>query len=73
MDEIAREAVNRLRDTLGGELLLADDEGYESVRPIWNAMHDQRPAVIVRPRTAEDVVAALTVARTHRMPIAVRG
>ncbi|MEO6579486.1 MAG: FAD-binding oxidoreductase [Candidatus Limnocylindria bacterium] len=73
MDEIVREAISRLRDTLDGELFLADDEGYESARPIWNAMHDQRPAVIVRPRTSDDVIAALAVARDHDIPIAVRG
>ena len=36
-------------------------------------MIDKRPGVIARPRTAADVVACVNVARTHGLPIAIRG
>ena len=41
--------------------------------PIWNAMHDRRPALIARPRSAPDVAAAIGFARAGGLPIAVRG
>ena len=62
-----------LRSRLQGELLLPDDPGYDEARPIWNAMHDRRPALIVRPRGGDDVAAAIAFAREHRLPIAIRG
>src|SRR5256885_17247835 len=36
-------------------------------------MHDRRPALIARPRSAPDVAAAIGFARAERLPIAVRG
>ena len=62
-----------LRGRLTGELLLPEDEGYEEARKIWNAMHDRRPAMIVRPRATDDVVVALAFAREHNLSIAIRG
>ena len=53
----------KLRGQLDGELVLPDDDGYDEARVIWNAMHDRRPALIVRPRSTGDVVAALAFAR----------
>ncbi len=56
-----------------GEVIVPGDPGYDSSRAIWNAMHDRRPALIARCRTARDVVAALGHGREHGLPIAVRG
>ncbi|MDQ3150016.1 MAG: FAD-dependent oxidoreductase, partial [Chloroflexota bacterium] len=67
------EAARALGDRITGEVLLPEDDGYEASRTVWNAMHDRRPAVIVRPRATGDVVAALAFARAHELPVAVRG
>ena len=67
------DAARELRGRITGEVIVPDDERYDEARAIWNAMHDRRPAVIVRPRRTEDVVEALAFARANDLPIAVRG
>lgn len=56
-----------------GEVILPGDDAYDDARLVWNRMVDRRPAAVVRPGRAEDVVAALQFARGHDLPIAVRG
>jgi FAD/FMN-containing dehydrogenase len=55
-----------------GEVITADDAAYDEARRLWNAIHDRRPAVIVRPSTAEKVATAIRFARDHDMVIAVQ-
>ena len=62
-----------LTTTIGGDLLLPDHARYEETRRVWNAMIDRRPAAIVRPRTVDDVAAAVRFAREQGLEIAVRG
>ena len=62
-----------LRKSVRGAVIAPGDAAYERGRRVWNAMIDRCPAVIVRPRSAVDVIAAVTFAREHRLPIAVRG
>jgi FAD/FMN-containing dehydrogenase len=57
----------------GGTVIRPGEPGYDTARAIWNAMHDRRPALIVQPRSAEDVAAAIRFARAQGRPIAVRG
>jgi FAD/FMN-containing dehydrogenase/trans-aconitate methyltransferase len=57
----------------GGTVIHPDDAGYDSARAVWNAMHDRRPALITRPRSAQDVAAAIGYARAEGLLIAVRG
>jgi FAD/FMN-containing dehydrogenase len=56
-----------------GQVITADDDRYDELRSIWNAMHDRRPALIARCENAADVVAAIAYARRHALVIAVRG
>jgi len=66
--------VQLLRETIRGEALQPGDGGYADAAPIWNGMFDnRRPALIVRCRGAADVIAAIDVARSHALPVAVRG
>src|SRR6202042_3804972 len=55
-----------------GTVIRRDEAGYDEARAIWNAMHDRRPALIARPRSARDVAAAIGYARAEGLLIAVR-
>lgn len=71
---VLKEAVvTALQARLRGELLRADNEGYDEARRLWNALFDKRPALIVRCAEASDVIHAVNFARTHQLPVAVRG
>ncbi|HTU30049.1 MAG TPA: FAD-binding oxidoreductase [Solirubrobacteraceae bacterium] len=56
-----------------GTITTPDDPGYDEQRAVWNLMHDRRPALLVRPRSADDVATALAHARDNGLRIAVRG
>jgi FAD/FMN-containing dehydrogenase len=58
---------------LAGAVILPDDEAYGEARLVWNGMIDRRPALIVRPRNAEDISQAVRFARLHQLQVAVRG
>ncbi len=66
-------ALIALRAAVAGEVLVAGDPGYDAARAVWNAMIDRHPAVIVRCRTSNDVVAGVNAAREHGLPVSVRG
>ncbi|HET7520955.1 MAG TPA: FAD-binding oxidoreductase [Candidatus Limnocylindria bacterium] len=55
-----------------GDVITAADAAYDEARRLWNAIHDRRPAVIVRPRSAEGVAAAVQFARDKGLVIAVK-
>jgi FAD/FMN-containing dehydrogenase len=65
--------IRDLRGSLSGKVLLANDEGYDTARRLWNPMFDRRPALIARCAAAEDVVRAVNFARAHDLLTAVRG
>ena len=48
------------------------DAGFDEACAVWNAMVDHRPALIVRCRRADDVVAALALARREGLEVGVR-
>ena len=47
--------------------------GYDAARAVHNGLVDRRPALIVRCRTTNDVVAALAFARRAGLEVSVRG
>jgi hypothetical protein len=65
-------ALEQFRGTIRGDLLKPGDPGYAD-RPIYNAMHRRRPALIVRCTGTADVVEAVRFARERRLLVAVRG
>ena len=58
--------------TIRGDVLKPADPGYAD-KPIYNAMHRHRPALIVRCTGTADVVDAVKFARARGLVVAVRG
>ncbi|WP_254530388.1 FAD-binding oxidoreductase [Natrinema gelatinilyticum] len=56
-----------------GDVVSPSDEEYDAARAIWNGMIDRYPALVARCAGVADVVAAVTFAREHDLPLAVRG
>ena len=56
-----------------GALVRPEDEGYDALRAVWNAVVDRRPAMIARCESTADVVAALRYGREAGLEIGVRG
>jgi FAD/FMN-containing dehydrogenase len=66
-------AVEELRRSLAGDVLVAADPEYDLARRSFNAAIDRRPAVIARCRGPVDVATAFGFARTNGLEVAVRG
>src|SRR5215210_5718026 len=67
------ELVRELAPRISGSVLSPQDAGYDEARAVHNGLVDRSPAVIVRARTAGDVVAALAFARRAGLEVSVRG
>jgi FAD binding domain/Berberine and berberine like len=65
--------VQRFATALRGELLGPEDVGYDRVRAVFNGMVDRRPALIVRCVGVADVMRGVEFARSHDLPLSVRG
>src|SRR5688572_21542357 len=65
-------ALPTLDERFSGDIVRPSDPRYGAARTLWNAMVDRRPALIARPRTAEEVVTAILGARDTGLEIAVR-
>jgi FAD/FMN-containing dehydrogenase len=66
-------ALGDFRACLHGEVILPDDDGYDSARRVWNGMIDNYPAMIIRCTNRADVAHAVEFARRKPLPVAVRG
>jgi FAD/FMN-containing dehydrogenase len=64
--------IKDFRAGLRGKLLLAQDDGYDQARRIWNGVFDRNPALIARCAETADVVQALRFARAHGLLTAVK-
>jgi FAD/FMN-containing dehydrogenase len=58
---------------VSGSLLGPQDPRYEAARAVHNGLIDRRPALIVRCRTTNDVIAALALARRAGLEVSIRG
>jgi hypothetical protein len=56
-----------------GEILQPGDPGYDEARHVWNGTIDRFPAMIARCRSTGEVAAAVRMATSARLEIAVRG
>ncbi len=64
--------LDQLRRSFRGELIAPADATYDDARRLWNALHDRRPSVIVRPTSAVEVATAIRFGREHGLEVAVR-
>ncbi len=70
---IATETLDAVRAALSGNLLQAEDSGYDDARKLHNGLIDKKPALIVRCAGTADIVDAVNLAREHKLEVAVRG
>jgi len=69
--QLAPRHLDQLRRS-AGEVITPDDVTYDDARRLWNAIHDRRPAAIVRPTTAQKVAVAVQFAREHDLEVVVK-
>jgi FAD/FMN-containing dehydrogenase len=68
-----RAAASTLRELLDPSRVLISGPAYDDARRVWNGAVEHRPALVVQPVNPSEIQAALGVARTHRLPMSVRG
>ncbi len=71
--EVNDEALDGLRMSVRGDVILPGDAALAGVRPVYNAMYPGSPGLVVRPSGTADVVDAVNFARDHGLVVAVRG
>ncbi len=67
------DAIEQFGAGLRGNLLRQADDGYDEARTIYNAMIDNRPALIARCAGVADVIHAVDLARNDDLLVSVRG
>ena len=70
---LQEDIIRKFKESLRGELILADDAGYDEARSIWNAMIDRRPALIARCLGVADVLTCVNFAREHNVALSIKG
>jgi FAD/FMN-containing dehydrogenase len=69
---LTESTINGLKSRFQGELLTPGDSRYETARTVFNCAINRRPALIARCASADDVIAAVNLAREEQLPVAVR-
>lgn len=59
--------------SIAGNLVTEADHEYDDARSLWNAMIERRPELIIRAGELTNIPLALDFARSHHLPLAVRG
>jgi FAD/FMN-containing dehydrogenase len=70
---LEEDTIRKFKESLRGELILAEDAGYNDARSIWNAMIDRRPALIARCLGVADVVTCVNFARERGVILSIKG
>ena len=73
MTKLQATRIEALKGNFRGQVILPDDDLYESARKVWNATIDKHPALIARCATTADVVSAVNFAKDNGLVLAVRG
>lgn len=64
--------IDTLLAPIRGRVVGSEDVDYNALREVFNAMHDRRPARIVRPADPEDVATTIRAAKGSGLTLAVR-
>ena len=64
--------LDQLRQSFAGDIITPRDDTYDEARRLWTAIHDRRPAVIVRPTSVDEVATAIRFGRDNELELAVR-
>jgi FAD/FMN-containing dehydrogenase len=70
--KVEDDELEQFRASLRGDVLAPGDDGFDA-NPIYNVMHNRRPALKVRPTGTADVVDTVNFARQRNLLVAVRG
>src|SRR5918992_2463325 len=70
---LQEDTIRKFKESLRGELILANEPGYDDARSIWNAMIDRRPALIARCLGVADVVTCVNFARERGLTLSIKG
>jgi FAD/FMN-containing dehydrogenase len=69
---LEKAALQELRDSLRGALILPGEPGYDQARRVLNQSIDRRPALVVQPTGVADVSTAVNFARERDLLLAVK-
>jgi hypothetical protein len=70
---LAEADVQGLAAALRGDLIRPEDDRYDTAQAVFNATVDRRPALIVRCAGVSDVMRGVEFARSHDLPLSIRG
>src|SRR5215475_11808046 len=70
---VASSSINQLKSQFRGELIVPEDQGYDTARSVFNAAIDRRPALIARCANRDDVIQAVNFARQQNLLVSIRG
>jgi FAD/FMN-containing dehydrogenase len=65
--------VANFRTEIRGQVITAEDGGYEEARKIWNGMVDKHPVMIVKCSGNTDVIRTVNFAKRNGLQLSVRG
>lgn len=71
--KLPEEELEQLESALRGTLIQPGNSEYDEARQVYNAMHDRRPALIIKATGVADVMATLEFVSRHDLLLAVRG
>ena len=70
---IPKGTIDSLAAGLDGKIAYPGDDAYQEATTIWNGMIHKSPSLVVRPRTIDDVVDTVALARDHKLELSIRG
>jgi hypothetical protein len=63
------QAVEALRERLGGALLAPGEGGFDEATRLWNGLIEKTPALVVQPTGSAAVAATVDFARDHGLAL----